>query len=327
VCLDNFSPDVYNLKNFNMRARIEQVLNKLKELRIMVVGDVMLDRYIFGKVERISPEAPVPVVEVEREEFRLGGAANVANNLSSLGVKTYLVGVTGSDYGKHILKGLIKSAHIEDLTVEDSQRPTTEKARVVSLSQQLIRIDWEERKPISGDILKKLLERLDVHVDGVIVSDYAKGVVCDAVMSRLKEKGVFLSVDPRPANKALYWGVDLMTPNEKEAKQMAGDKPIETIGWELKRELGIKTLVITLGPRGMALFDREYMHFPARAKQVYDVSGAGDTAVAVLTASYILTGDWHLSCELANLCAGIVVGKLGTAPITLPEVLKALEEG
>jgi rfaE bifunctional protein kinase chain/domain len=244
-----------------------------------------------------------------------------------LGVKTYLAGVVGADYGRHILRGLMKSAGIEDLTVEDPQRPTTEKARVVSMSQQLLRIDWEDRRPIEGKVLKELLERLDVNVDGIIVSDYAKGVVCQQLMERIKEKKVFISVDPRPVNKHLYFGADLMTPNEKEAKQMGGDKPVETLGWKLKEELGLKTLVITLGAKGMSLFDREYFHFPARAKQVYDVSGAGDTAVAVLTSAYIATKDWHIACGLANLCAGIVVGKLGTTPITLEEVIKEIEEG
>jgi rfaE bifunctional protein kinase chain/domain len=310
-----------------MKEKMLETLRKMKDLRILVVGDVMLDRYIFGRVERISPEAPVPVVEVEREEFRLGGASNVANNLANLGVKTYLAGVVGADYGRHILRGLMKSAGIEDLTVEDPQRPTTEKARVVSMSQQLLRIDWEDRRPIEGKVLKELLERLDVDVDGVIVSDYAKGVVCQQLMDRIKEKKVFVSIDPRPVNKHLYFGADLMTPNEKEAKQMGGDKPVETLGWKLKEELGLKTLVITLGAKGMSLFDREYFHFPAKAKQVYDVSGAGDTAVAVLTSAYIATKDWHIACELANLCAGIVVGKLGTTPITLEEVIKEIEEG
>lgn len=303
-----------------------ETLRKMKDLKILVVGDVMLDRYIFGKVERISPEAPVPVVEVEREEFRLGGASNVANNLANLGVKTYLAGVVGADYGRHILKGLMKSAGIEDLTVEDPQRPTTEKARVVSMSQQLLRIDWEDKRPIGGRVLKELLERLDVNVDGIIVSDYAKGVVCQQLMDRIREKKVFVSIDPRPVNKHLYFGADLMTPNEKEAKQMGGDRPVETLGWKLKEELGLKTLVITLGAKGMSLFDREYFHFPAKAKQVYDVSGAGDTAVAVLTSAYIITKDWYIACELANLCAGIVVGKLGTTPITLEEVIKEIEE-
>jgi rfaE bifunctional protein kinase chain/domain len=310
-----------------MRDRMLETLRRLKDLKILVVGDVMLDRYIFGSVERISPEAPVPVVEVEREEFRLGGASNVANNLANLGVRTYLAGVVGADYGRHILRGLMKSAGIEDLTVEDPQRPTTEKARVVSLSQQLLRIDWEDKRLVEGKVLKELLERLDVNVDGVIVSDYAKGVVCQRLMERIKEKKVFISIDPRPVNKHLYFGADLMTPNEKEAKQMGGDKPVETLGWKLKEELGLKTLVITLGAKGMSLFDREHLHFPARAKQVYDVSGAGDTVVAVLTSAYMATKDWSIACQLANLCAGIVVGKLGTVPITLEEVIKEIEEG
>ncbi len=310
-----------------MKDKMLETLRKMKDLKILVVGDIMLDRYVFGRVERISPEAPVPVVEVEREEFRLGGASNVANNLANLGVKTYLAGVVGADYGRHIIRGLMKSAGIEDLTVEDPQRPTTEKARVVSMSQQLLRIDWEDRRPIEGKVLKELLERLDVDVDGIIVSDYAKGVVCQQLMDRIKEKKVFISVDPRPVNKHLYFGADLMTPNEREAKQMGGDKPVETLGWKLKEELGLKTLVITLGAKGMSLFDREYFHFPAKAKQVYDVSGAGDTAVAVLTSAYIATKDWRIACELANLCAGIVVGKLGTTPITLEEVIKEIEKG
>ncbi len=307
--------------------RLREILDRFKSLKILVVGDVILDRYVFGKVERISPEAPVPVVEVQREEFRLGGAGNVANNLANLGVKTYLLGLVGQDYGRHLIKGLLKEAGIEDLLVEDPQRPTTEKTRIVALSQQLLRVDSESRKILEGRPLEEVLKAIDLPVDGIVVSDYAKGVVCKEVMDRVKEKGVFFSVDPRPQNKRLYIGTNLMTPNEKEARSMFAEDSFQRLGWGLKRELKLETLVITLGARGMALFDREFKVFPAKAKQVYDVSGAGDTVVSVLTACALAGVDWDTACELANLCAGIVVGKLGTAVVKPEEIFQSLEEG
>ncbi|MFN3871317.1 MAG: bifunctional heptose 7-phosphate kinase/heptose 1-phosphate adenyltransferase, partial [Aquificaceae bacterium] len=230
------------------KDKVKEILEAFKKLRILVVGDVILDRYVFGKVERISPEAPVPVVEVQREEFRLGGAGNVANNLSSLGVKAYLLGVVGQDYGRHIIKGLLKESSIEDLTVEDPNRPTTEKTRIVALSQQLLRIDFENKKVVEGNVLRRLLEGLDLEFDGVIVSDYAKGVVCKELMDRIRERDLFFSVDPRPQNKSLYVGASLMTPNEKEAKGMIGqDYSLQEMGWRLKGELKLNTLTITLG--------------------------------------------------------------------------------
>ncbi|MCX8164223.1 MAG: PfkB family carbohydrate kinase [Aquificaceae bacterium] len=309
------------------RERLLEILERFKSLRILVVGDIILDRYVFGKVERISPEAPVPVVEVEQEEFRLGGAGNVANNLVNLGVKTYLLGVVGQDYGKHVVRGLMREAGIHDLTVEDPQRPTTEKMRIVALSQQLLRVDNESKKSVEGKIVEELLQRLKVDVDGLIVSDYAKGVVCRRLMDGVRDRGLFYAVDPRPQNKHLYVGASLMTPNEKEAKNMLYEENLQSLGWRLKKELALGTLIITLGNRGMALFDKEFKVFPARARQVYDVSGAGDTVVAVLTACVLSGVDWESACELANLCAGIVVGKLGTAVAKPEEILQSLEEG
>ncbi len=309
------------------RRTVERVFEAYKGLRIAVVGDIILDRYVFGEVERISPEAPVPVVEVKGEEFRLGGSANVANNLADLGVETYLIGLLGQDYGMHIVKGLLKERGIGDMTVQDTDRPTTEKTRIIAISQQLLRVDREERTPPTEKALKELLERLDGDFDAVIVSDYAKGVVCKALMDRIREKGIFFSVDPRPVNKHFYAGANLMTPNEKEARQMAHAQDLESLGFSLKGELGLETLTITLGPRGIALFRDGVKYFPARARQVYDVTGAGDTVIAVLTATYTAGFDWDTACELANVCAGIVVGKLGTATVSYQEVLDYLEEG
>lgn len=309
------------------REKVLDLFERFKNLKVLVVGDIILDRYVFGKVERVSPEAPVPVVEVEREDFRLGGAGNVANNLASLGVKTYLCGVVGQDYQGHIIKGLLKERGIESLTVEDPARPTTEKTRIIAQSQQLLRIDNEVKSTIEGKSLERVLESLELRVDGVIVSDYAKGVVCAELMERIRQKGLFFAVDPRPQNKSLYMGANLMTPNEKEAKAMHPAESLEELGWALKRSLRLGSLVITLGAKGMALFDNHFKTYPARARQVYDVSGAGDTVVAVLTACRLVGADWDTACEFANLCAGIVVGKLGTATVEKEEVLSYIEEG
>ncbi|WP_340695795.1 D-glycero-beta-D-manno-heptose-7-phosphate kinase [Hydrogenobacter thermophilus] len=308
------------------KGLISRAFERFRNIKILVVGDIILDRYIFGKVERISPEAPVPVVEVEKEEFRLGGAGNVASNLSNLGIRVYLCGVIGNDYAGHVVSGLLKEKGIHDITIEDRHRPTTQKARVVAVSQQLLRIDNESKEKIEGRVLEDLLERLDVDVDAVVVSDYAKGVVCKELMDRIRSKGVFFSVDPRPKNKYLYIGADLMTPNEKEARQMQEEESLQSLGWKLKNSLRLKTLVVTLGSRGMALFDREFKVFPARAKQVYDVTGAGDTVIAVLTAGVLAGLDWEEACELANICAGIVVGKLGTASPSFEEIIEYVEE-
>jgi rfaE bifunctional protein kinase chain/domain len=309
--------------------KVRGVLEALKDLRILVVGDLILDRYLYGKVERISPEAPVPVVEVEREEVRLGGAGNVAGNLASLGVQTYVAGVVGEDpAGEQILK-LLKEKNIEPLLVKDP-RPTTQKTRIVSLSQQLLRIDRERKDGIEGSTLEKVLQYIrDGDYDGIIVSDYAKGVITGPVMDEVRKRGLFFAVDPRPVNRDLYIKASLVTPNEKELRAMTdplSDEEVEVLGLQLKKRLELETLVVTRGPRGMTLFGESVKTFPARAKEVYDVTGAGDTVVAVLTAIYLKSGEWELACELANLCAGIVVGELGTASVTAEEILEELNQ-
>jgi len=307
-------------------SRAEELLERLKNLRLLVVGDLILDTYLKGKVERISPEAPVPVVEVEGEELRLGGAGNVAKNLSALGVKTTLVALVGRDEEGKKLEGLLRENGVEALLVRD-ERPTTKKTRVVSRSQQLLRIDWEDRRPLRGEALKSALTFLErTQAEGVIVSDYAKGFITEEVIRAVKGKGVFWAVDPRPKNKALYRGASLMTPNEKELKEMTGGGEVEEAGVRLKEELSLKTLVVTRGEKGMSLFsDEEVKHFPARARKVYDVTGAGDTVIATLTAFKLAGASWEEACELANLCAGVVVGELGTASVSPDRLLEELE--
>jgi len=304
--------------------RLSELLENLRHLRILVVGDIILDTYLFGKVERVSPEAPVPILEVEGEEFRLGGAANVAKNLSSLGVNTILCGVVGKDSHANIIKSLLKEEGIKACLVED-ERPTTRKTRVVSRNQQLLRIDWESKERVRGETLKALLGFIsEEEVHGVVVSDYAKGVVTKELMSFLRDRFTFVAVDPRPVNKYLYKGVSLVTPNEKELKAMTGEGEVEELGKKLKEELSLDSLVVTQGEKGMTLFREEVRHFPARARKVYDVTGAGDTVIASLTAFVLAGASWDEACELANLAAGIVVGEFGTASVSPDRLLEEL---
>ncbi len=306
-----------------------RLLERLRDLRILVVGDVILDRYLYGRVERISPEAPVPVVEVEGEEVRLGGAGNVASNLVSLGVQTFLTGVVGEDSAGERIRHLLKEKGIKALLTTD-RRPTTEKTRVISMSQQLLRIDTEDRRGVSGAALEGIKSAIaEGDYDGVIVSDYAKGVITQEVVSAVRDRGVFFAVDPRPVNRDLYRGADLVTPNEKELRAMTdplSGEEVESLGRRLREKLDIGTLVVTRGAKGMTLFGEEIRHFPARAREVYDVTGAGDTVIATLTAFYLAGAGWETACELANVCAGIVVGELGTASVTPEELLREVDE-
>lgn len=311
------------------KERTKELLNRLSDIKVLVVGDIILDRYVHGRVERISPEAPVPVLEVEGEEFRLGGAANVAKNLTSLKVKAYLSGVVGEDEAGERVRELLRENGIESFLASD-KRPTTEKTRVVSRSQQLLRIDREDRSKVSGEALRKIREALhELDYDGVIVSDYAKGTITYKITDFLREKGCFWAVDPRPINRSLYRGASLITPNERELRDMTeplSTDSVEDLGIKLKRELEIDTLVVTRGSEGMVLFGDRIQSFPAKAREVYDVTGAGDTVVATLVAFYLAGATWEEACEIANVCAGIVVGELGTASVSPEELLREMDE-
>ena len=309
------------------------LFEKFKNLKIAVVGDLILDKYLFGKVERISPEAPVPIFEIEQEKARLGGAANVAANLKALGVgRVALLGRLGKDPEGEILKKLLQEKKIENLAVENKDIPTTRKTRLVARSQQLIRIDREKRTPLSSWELKTLKENLlSFKPHAVIVSDYAKGVFTKELASFLRKLKVPVIADPRPVNTPHYKGFTCTTPNLKEFSQMAqllnlkGD--FEKKALQMRELLDLNRLVVTLGDRGMALVgEGKVKYFPAAAREVYDVTGAGDTVVATLGAVVASGESWEEACFLANLAAGIVVGKLGTATATREEILKALKE-
>jgi len=313
------------------REVVRNLLEEFKKLKIAVVGDLILDKYLFGKVERISPEAPVPIFEIEREEYRAGGGANVALNLKTLGVgEVYLLGRVGRDPEGEVLKKLLQKEGIKTFFLNSEEVPTTRKTRIVAKSQQLLRIDREKREPLEERETETLFGFLkEINPDAVIVSDYAKGVVTKYLGNLLREKlDVPTFVDPRPQNFETYKGLFCITPNLKEFYDIAQrlgvfGSYLET-AQRVRNDLELDTLVITLSEKGIALVRKGIKHFPATAKEVYDVTGAGDTVIASLTASYLVSKSWETACQFANLCAGIAVSKLGTAPVYAEEVLKNL---
>ncbi|MFH0911502.1 MAG: D-glycero-beta-D-manno-heptose-7-phosphate kinase [Planctomycetota bacterium] len=296
--------------------------------RVLVVGDVMLDHYVWGSVERISPEAPVPVLQVEKESEVPGGAANVARNVAALGGRTVLLGLVGRD-----ARGARLAEHCADEGVDarfvSDARPTTAKMRCIARNQQLLRTDWEEASPATQAAEERLLEILSAALaecEIVVVSDYAKGVVTPAVAEALRKGGRRVVVDPKPGHRALYKGFHLMTPNQKEAAAIAETDPRESppirAAERIAREY-TENVLVTCGAGGIFLRTRAGLleHIPARARQVYDVTGAGDTVAAVVGLALAAGLDLRAAAELANHAAGIVVGKVGTATVS-PEELR-----
>lgn len=317
-----------------------KVLSGFRKRTVLVVGDVMLDEYIWGEVERISPEAPVPVVRVSRESWVPGGAANVANNIRSLGGRAIIAGAVGEDHPGRKLKALLRRSRI-DLRglVTDPGRPTVTKSRVLAGHQQVARVDRENTAPLPPRIWKKLLEgvsRLAGEVDGIVVEDYAKGSLNQELIDRLIEiaekHGCTLVVDPNGSNNFTYRGARLVTPNRKEAFQASGLGPgagLEATGKALLERWGSAAVLMTLGEDGMCLFEpgRKPFPNPTMAREVFDVSGAGDTVVASVTLALAAGVDLKDAAHLANCAAGVVVGKLGTATVSPEELLEALSRG
>ena len=307
------------------------MLEKLKQVRLLVVGDVMLDRYWFGDVSRISPEAPVPVVKVERVEERLGGAANVARNAASLGAQTVLLSVVGDDDAGRSLDRLLGEGGIESSLQVDAEIDTTVKLRVIGRQQQLLRIDFETTP--SHEVLQaKLLEfeRRVVDTDVVILSDYGKGGlthIADMIrIARTYDKPVL--VDPKGDDWAKYAGATVITPNRSELREVVGrwgsDDELAAKARKLRGDLGLEALLVTRSEEGMTLFADEAYHQPAQAREVFDVSGAGDTVIATLAVMLAAGADWAEAIRTANVAAGIVVGKLGTAVVARDELAAAL---
>jgi D-beta-D-heptose 7-phosphate kinase/D-beta-D-heptose 1-phosphate adenosyltransferase len=323
--------------NSHLIETVRQFTNSKKT--ILVIGDVMLDRYLTGNVNRISPEAPVPVVLLKQSEDRAGGAANVAANLSGLGLKTQIIGCFGEDATGLILKKIIADSGIGiDNVIFSKSRPTVSKTRVMSGNQQIVRIDDESAVAFNADENKQLLnsitKALDTKPAMVILSDYAKGVLSDAscksIIDHCKKLSIPVIADPKGRDYSKYKGAYTLTPNKKETAEACGVDINETeallnAAEKLKNSLDLDFLAVTRGEEGISLIDnKQIQHIPATAKKVFDVSGAGDTVIATLAAGLVHGLNPHDALQLSNIAAGIVVGKVGTVPVTQAELLKTL---
>jgi D-beta-D-heptose 7-phosphate kinase/D-beta-D-heptose 1-phosphate adenosyltransferase len=311
------------------------LFERMRERRVLVVGDVMVDEWIWGSVSRISPEAPVPVVAVSDHSFTLGGAGNVANNLRALGAKVTFVGAVGADGFAHFVTDLLADEGIgSEGLVTISDRPTTRKTRVVAHNQQVVRADWEATSPLDpADRLKlaKIVAREAAAADAVVLSDYAKGLFSRDLVEAALACPIVVA-DPKPQNLELFAGVTCVAPNAQEAEQATGiairsDASLERAGESLLRELRCRYVVITRGEHGMSLLGRdgEKLHIPSVARTVYDVSGAGDTVTAVLSLGLAAGAPIELALQLANFAAGAVVEKLGTATASAAEIVALME--
>lgn len=300
----------------------------IEKARVLVVGDVMLDRYWFGEVERISPEAPVPVVHVAKREDRLGGAANVARNAVALGAQVTLVGLVGQDEAATRVSTLLGEAGVQAHLVADAHHPTTLKMRVLGRQQQLLRIDFEEKPTPS--LLESLAERvapLLAQHDVVVFSDYAKGALAqvEKLIVMAREKRLPILVDPKGSNYQRYRGATLVTPNRSEMQQAVGqwqtESELSARAQALRAELELEALLVTRSEQGMTLFTESGSdHVDAQAHEVFDVSGAGDTVLATLAVMRAAGVPWAESMRWANRAGGIVVGKLGTSIVTAGEL-------
>jgi D-beta-D-heptose 7-phosphate kinase/D-beta-D-heptose 1-phosphate adenosyltransferase len=304
--------------------------------RLVVLGDVMLDRYLWGRVERISPEAPVPVVEVERETYTLGGAANVAHNIAALGGAPRLVGVVGEDAAGERLRAELSARGLSDADlVLDPGRRTTVKTRIVAHQQHVVRADEEDRYPTGGAVTRRLVEaveRLLPEADALVVSDYGKGVIEPGVlvpaMGAALGLGLTVSVDPKENHFSFYKGATVITPNLAEAglaygRRLVDEATLVEAGHALRERLDLECALVTRGAEGMSLFlrDGRHVHLPTVAREVFDVTGAGDTVVAVLSQALAAGADLITAARLANHAAGEVIRHSGTAVVE-PEALK-----
>ncbi len=334
------------MKTLSIR-RVRQLLDNLRQRRVLVVGDVMLDQFIYGRVNRISPEAPVPVLEFQREISMPGGAANVARNLTTLGSQVSLLSVIGHDEAEAKLVNLLKENRIDsDHLLIDKQRHTSIKTRIIAHQQQVVRVDRETQEELPAAQTQALLDRCLKQlprVDAVIVGDYGKGVVTQPLLDELKrhcrERGVWLSLDPKPVHQLNLRGLSLITPNRKEAFELAGvpdgkraaeplrDAKLLAVADKLLNELQPALLLITLGDQGMLMCQRGHapFHIPTVAQEVFDVSGAGDTVVGSFTLAIAAGASPIEAAIFSNHAAGVVVGKIGTATVSPEELLASFK--
>ena len=317
-------------------SEIRAFLERCRGTVVGVVGDVMIDRFVWGKVTRISPEAPVPVVTIEREDYHLGGAANVARNLASLDASPLLLGVVGEDEaGGAFRRALGELGLTAEAILSDPSRRTTLKTRIIAHSQQVVRADWESTEDIAGDVEARALATLEEVVRRskvLVLSDYSKGTLTPKVIERAiassRERGVPVLVDPKVHRYRMYRGVTLVTPNLLEAARFTGIEirsgdDLELAAGRILDELDCEAVLVTRGEQGMSLYERggPALHIAAAAREVYDVTGAGDTVIATAALALACGEGLARAAELSNRAAGIVVGKLGTATVLPEEIL------
>lgn len=320
---------------------MKEILEKFSDKTVLVIGDVMIDHYLYGTVNRQSPEAPVPVLLAARDEYRLGGAANVANNLSKLGGKVSLISMIGNDPNGDKLTQMLEAEGLPtNGFVRSNDYPTTEKLRVIdNHNKQLIRLDFEKTEDISGtpedDLISKF-DQLSKQADGVLISDYAKGVMSSRLLKYVIEQCAAMNVpcfvDPKPNHKDSYKGAFLITPNEKEAAEMIDipeitDENCNEVGERLKQELSTN-VVLTRGKKGMKVFykDDGIFDVPTQAEEVFDVTGAGDTVVAAIALACTCGADIQVACKVSNAAAHAVISKFGTEVVTQDEILEILNK-
>jgi D-beta-D-heptose 7-phosphate kinase/D-beta-D-heptose 1-phosphate adenosyltransferase len=313
----------------NLKVLLEEIARK----RVLVVGDLMLDSYWWGNANRISPEAPVPVLELQEESVRLGGAANVALNLAGLGAKVGICSLSGEDAEGEVLRGLLVDCGIDNsLVISDPSRPTTVKRRMLANNHQLLRVDRESTHLISSDLESKMVSGLARSIndwDFVVVSDYAKGLVSPTLMESLVGFGIPIYADPKGSDYSKYRGCELITPNLKEFRLACATHQIEceeipVAALNLIREIGVNRILITRGSDGMTLVEEgaPVIHRDATARNVYDVTGAGDTVIATFSAVLSSGGDSETAVEIANEAAGVVVESVGTTAISKEILVK-----
>lgn len=321
--------------------RIKRIVSAFDKAKVLVVGDLILDEFIWGNVSRISPEAPVPVVWVDRENFMPGGASNVANNIRALGGEVSLAGVVGDDAKGEVLQALLRKRGVQcDGIFADKQRPTTQKTRVIAHHQQVVRIDREVVKPVSDETLKSIAryvaDRIE-DIDALIIEDYGKGVIVpglvrDIVKVARKHKKI-ITVDPKETHFSYYRGVTTLTPNHHEAAAMVGfkikdDASLERAGRKMVQKLKCETALITLGENGMAVFQegKKTTKIPTIAQEVFDVSGAGDTVISAYTLARACGATAVEAAHISNCAAGIVVGKVGVAVTSREELIARIQK-
>lgn len=313
--------------------KIKNTIKNFKNKKVLVLGDIMLDKYIWGDVVRISPEAPIPVVQVNKDTSCLGGAGNVCRNLESLGAFPLLVGITGEDAEAEWI-----NAHVPDSRgiFTDKKRPTSVKTRIVAHQQQVVRVDREKAAPISYKQAEKILDFImNEDCDGILISDYNKGVITRSLMTKLlaftKKNKIPVFVDPKFENFPLFSPITLITPNHLEAEKIidhacTDNIEVDKAGKKIFQKIETKYIIIKRGEHGMTVFEkgRKALHIPSLAREVYDVSGAGDTVIATASLALLSGATILEAAYMANTAAGIVVGKIGTATATAIELLKAL---